>query len=157
MVQILQPTDFVENDEILYRSIRANAYEYKNGKLQLLSIAFNDSMMQPSVDRAKLCGNDPSYTKKSLNDGVISFPAKLIRAIDTNSAGEQSEIIYILDVIASPSRKNKAHAHISSDPACQNVKHFEQKIKHSLKRTINNHLNWEIIPTFNQQSDVVLN
>jgi hypothetical protein len=57
-------SDHVYDDETLYRSVVPSLWKQKSdGEFYLSSQAFADRNRRPSVDRARLCGHDPSYTQ----------------------------------------------------------------------------------------------
>ena len=134
--------DKVEDDEGLYRSVPKECFSIADGPLRLSSTAFNDPSKKPSVDRAKLCGSDPAYTKKKPTDGVVSLTALSVRQIADvvqNDKNGNLELAHSVDVIADPVKDNPvlpdnlAHALIVANPAFQSTGVFK-KLKECLAR-----------------------
>lgn len=128
----------VDNDEVLYRQVpnRSSHFSYSEGQLHLSSSAFNDASSQPSVDRARLNGNDPNRTKKAPTDGVASLVTEQVRAITDVVQRERDgtvEFTYRIDVEAAPIDGNEAHALIVTDPAFRSGNTFK-RLKESLAR-----------------------
>src|SRR5216683_6167433 len=77
------PINNVTDDEILYRRIVDGLYEVQDdGTVKFKSQAFGDVYFRTSVDRAKLCNNDPKRTLGNYSGGVVSLVALSVRAID---------------------------------------------------------------------------
>lgn len=119
--------DFVDDDEILYRRIPAGRrlYKYKiDGTIEISSEAFSDRELRISVDRAKLCGNNPRYTLGDIAGGVIALVAQDIRGVDdltrNDSKGNPIQRFKI-DVEPVPLPNNTAHAEIFAFPAFADV------------------------------------
>ena len=127
----MSDVQFVENDEELYRSVRADHDQYyydDDGNLIIRHIAFQDPQKKPSVDRAKLRNYQPEKTKKGDSDGVVSLITEEVRNIaDVNTKrfdkkGKEIEVIeHRVDVKYDPiyepiDEKNEAHALITPDP-----------------------------------------
>lgn len=154
--------DFVSGEEKLYRRVPADAQFYRIEKdmVQVSSTVFNDRNQQVSVDRAKLCNNDPKYTQKNPTDGVLALITKNVRAIDSVSSaipagGNPSKIVYVFDVKHDPiksdpdSPDNLAHAVIISTPDYANNSAFK-KLKERLALLVSNKPwdeTWEIQPS----------
>ena len=147
--------DRVENDEILYRCVPpSGVHQVIAGKLELSSTAFNDPTNQPSVDRAGLCGNNPSHTKKSPHDGVVKLVACEVRRIElARSEPNAKPANYRVDVMPDPVLpgndrglpSNLAHALIVADPTINSGSRFK-KLKEALARLASNG-GWLIEPT----------
>lgn len=114
--------DFVQDDEVLYRSVRGKygeEYAYDNiGKLKISSEAFRDRERKPSVDRAELKEFNPSLSKRSDTDGIISLIAADVRAIGTVKTKIQNTetTVHAVDVIYDPIPENPAHSQIVVNP-----------------------------------------
>ena len=110
--QILIP---VQNDEILYRSVRGKeGKEYttkSNGKPDFNYEAFKATNRKPSVDRAIL-RDHPSLSLLSDTDGIVSLIAGQVRAIKSVERPEGGAAVYAVDVIFAPTMENSAHAEI---------------------------------------------
>ena len=79
------PDDFVRNDEILYRRISARRKLYKirlDGTIEISSEAFSDRQLRVSVDRAKLCDNNPRYTLGNEPGIVVGLLTSDVRNVD---------------------------------------------------------------------------
>lgn len=107
---------YVEDGEILYRRIQAGK-KYKvpqpDGTFRLSSMAFGDPAYRPSVNRAELCGNDPSKTQINPTDGVVSLIACDVRAIDRvvqHDRNGEPIFTHNIDVEHMPEPQNFAHA-----------------------------------------------
>lgn len=104
----------VQNDEILYRSIRGKEgreYATINGKPDFNYEAFKATNRKPSVDRAML-RDHPSLSLLSDTDGIISLIAGQVRAIKSVESPEDGDAVYAVDVIFAPTVENHAHAEI---------------------------------------------
>lgn len=125
--------DCVDNDEALYRSVERTLWKQKNdGEFYLSSQAFADRNRRPSVDRAKLCGNDPSYTQFRLSDYVCSLVAEDVRAIATVVKHDKKgvpQIHHNIDVEPVPLPGNDAHAEIYAVPAISGGRLFERLLE----------------------------
>ena len=74
----------VTDDEILYRCLFPGMDMYKfrlDGTLEITSQAFADREGRASVDRAKLCDNNPRHTLADPMGGVVSVVAEDVRSI----------------------------------------------------------------------------
>lgn len=105
--------------------------------------------MQPSVDRSALCNSDPSHTKKSDTDGVVSVIADEVRAIKEvtqNDANGNVITTHAVDVIPDAIiPENPAHALIVASPAYANQRVFK-KLLERLRQLAERH-GWAIEPT----------
>ncbi len=112
--------DDVEDDEVLYRSVKPVHWKQRNdGEFYLSSQAFADRNCRPSVDRAKLCGHDPSYTQFRPSDYVCSLIAEDVRATATVvKYGKKGvpQVWHNVDVEPVPLSNNAAHAEIYAVP-----------------------------------------
>lgn len=135
---------FVEDDEILYRSIsikRSQCVPNGVGGYRLSSQAFTDSSQKPSVDRACLCDNDPTRAQKSPTDGIVSLIAREVRSIknfnqtkDGKPLQDESgqELMHVFDVIPDPITtppENPAHALIVTSPSYASRSAFNRLIE----------------------------
>ena len=134
--------DKVEDDELLYRSVPNGCFTIADGALRLTSTAFNDPTQKPSVDRAKLCGANPAYTKKKPTDGVVSLTTLSVRQIADvvqNDKHGNPKLVYAIDAIPDPVMDdpvlpdNLAHAIIMVNPDFESGNVF-RKLKESLAR-----------------------
>lgn len=100
-------TDFVKDEESLYRSVWRKDYCFfmsDEGNLCLSGEAFADKKRKPSVSRKHLCENPP-YSKLprlSDNDAVVLLTAEIIRKNAnpiTHKSGKNPQINHIIDVI----------------------------------------------------------
>ncbi|SRR6266851_9583878 len=114
--------DFVYDDEILYRRILAGRKLYKfrtDGTIEISSQAFSDRELRVSVDRAKLCGNNPKYTLGDKPGGVVGLVARDVRNLDNLARNDQRGDIlqrFRVDVEPAPLPGNDAHAEIYAIP-----------------------------------------
>src|SRR5437016_13014189 len=126
MVEI--PISDVSDDEILYRRILDgfDLYDVQaDGTVLFNSQAFADRSWRHSVDRAKLCNNEPKHTLGSFSGGVTSIVTRDVRLIndivqyDKNQNPIQLfkvdvEHVPIIDDPINPD--NPAHAEIHTSP-----------------------------------------
>src|SRR5579859_4118921 len=110
-------SDTVSNDETLYRRIK-NWPGYVvtlDGICRPSSMAFDEEEYRISVDRAKLCGHNPTYTQDEPEDGVYQFYAHEVRGIviDREAKIPNSPTVvsekYEIDVEPKPEPDNPAH------------------------------------------------
>ena len=75
----------IAEDEILYRCLFPGMDMYKfrpDATLEITSQAFADKAdRRASVDRAKMCGNNPQHTLRDPMGGVVSVVAGAVRSI----------------------------------------------------------------------------
>ena len=128
----------VEDDEVLYRRVACKEGLYvvtPDRRIRVSSAAFSDPHYRPSVDRAKMCENDPGQTQKVATDGVVSVITRDVRGIDTvvqnDSNGEpirkfcvDVEHVPVLDHPGLPD--NLAHAEIYLIPQVSNKTVFRR-------------------------------
>ena len=141
--------DHVHNDEVLYRCVfhdNPKNYTLEDGALRVNSSAFMDRSNQISVDRAKLCHNDPSYAQKNTQDGVIMLITREVRGIDDLKYQGKNPIDYDLDVVPDPDlgNNNMAHALIIANPNIENDQVF-RRLRRKLMIIANKH-GWLIRP-----------
>lgn len=125
--------DRVEDDETLYRSVVPNLWKQKNyGEFYLSSQAFADRRQRPSVDRAKLCGHDPSYARFRPSDYVCSLITRDVRAIDTVVRHDKKgvpQVRHNVDVEPVPLPDDPAHAEIYAVPEISGGRLFERLLE----------------------------
>ncbi len=118
----MNKNEVLQDDEVLYRSVRGelnNEYSYDDtNKLIISSQAFGDRNKKPSVDRAKLRAYDPSLSKLSDTDGIISLMTGEVRAIGKVKTKNQNVdvIVHAVDVVYAPTPENPAHSQITVNP-----------------------------------------
>jgi hypothetical protein len=115
----------VDDAELLYRAIRANADEYRlEGEAVRFSInAFNDPENKPSVDRSSI-RTTPADARFSATDGVAAVQAEEVRAIaSVRVQHPDGAIQYRVDVRHCPvykcesePRDNPAHCKVECAP-----------------------------------------
>jgi len=115
--------NFITDSEFLYRRILADDQRCyminDDGTIKVTSQAFSDREFKTSVDRAKLCNNDPKYTLGTKLGMVVSLVAGEIRKIDDvrrNDPRGRTIQQFKIDVEPVPSRRNVAHAEIHAIP-----------------------------------------
>lgn len=128
----------VDDSEVLYRAVRADADEYRmeaDGRPRFTANAFKDPFCKPSVDRNSL-RPEPRDTRFRSSDGVTSLVSKDVRAIGSvfvmSPDGKEVRLVYRVDVLHRPvvksdtePRDNPAHCQIECDPAIKNT-HFKR-------------------------------
>ena len=125
---MVSDNDSVDDDEILYRRLPPgfDLYHFTDdGTIKIHSQAFASRDCRISVDRAKLCGNDPRYTLDKRGGGVVSLVARDIRNIaDLARRDSNGNIIqqFKIDVEPVPLPENFAHAEIYAIPGFENNK-----------------------------------
>lgn len=129
--QLAAVPDEVDSSETLYRRVRNGTCKFVEGHWKCSENAFGDLDKEPSVDRAKCCGNDPAYTRLEAADAVASLSARDVRNINTvvqrtGATGATISHRYKIDVRPDPikdepgTRDNPAHAKIHADEALTN-------------------------------------
>jgi hypothetical protein len=125
--------DRVDDDEILYRSVVPNLWKQKNsGEVYLSSQAFAGRNRRPSVDRAQLCGHEPSYAQFRLSDYVGNLVAESVRAIDTVVKHDKKgvpQVHHNIDVEPVPLPDDAAHAEIYAVPEISGGRLFERLLE----------------------------
>lgn len=146
----------VGDKEAIYRSVQCNNksdvdnYKYENGQLHFSSQIFRDRFKKPSVDRATLCNNDPTYTQVSESDGVVELIVQDVRKITnitylTPSGPEKGTLIdYQIDVIERPEEDNDAHAQIESQPEFKSPRTFKRM--QEMLAILASSAGWKILP-----------
>lgn len=120
------------DDEKLYRCVKP---QYANEQGRLSSQAFTHRSRRVSVDRAKLCGNDPAHVKVAATDFVCSMITGQVRAIPgvvRKTSGGEVSVQHIVRVDPEPLAHNPAHASIYGDPEITSDKVFK-RLKESLR------------------------
>lgn len=129
------PTTYVENEERLYRLVQPKYVQWTEEGPQIGVNAFLAENFRVSVDRATLCGHDPSHTQVYDTDYVCSMLTSDVRATDTvrkgASMGESASTVYKIDVEHVPECDNYAHAEIYGTPSISKRKPFS-KLKERL-------------------------
>lgn len=111
--------DYVDDAEMLYRCVKRVHWKQKeNGEFYLSAQAFTDRQYRPSVDRARLCGHDPSHTQVDEHDYVCNLLTADVRAIGSVVKYRNNEPVqqYAVDVDPVPRPDNAAHAEIYAHP-----------------------------------------
>lgn len=147
-------SDVIADDEILYRCVfngLDNYYRVGEFGLELTSQAFTDRSLAPSVDRAKLCNNNPKHTQKNPNDGVVSLITGEVRMINISQNDPKGNPLfdYKIDVCPRPTQDNPSHAQIEPSPKYKNQKYF-RKVTNRLALLATERIKkqgWEIKPS----------
>jgi hypothetical protein len=131
----IDPSDPVSNDELLYRRVLPVHIDCEVQPPKLRSEAFFDRDKKISVDRAEICGHDPTYTQEEPQNYVRCLRARKVREIDDVVTGDvrSGEIQHNIDVVPYPLTDNDAHAHIVGRPHVSSKGAF-RKLRHSLLR-----------------------
>lgn len=126
----------VLDDETLYRSVPIGQNLYRtdpDGRWRLSSQAFNDRTREPSVDRATLCGDDPTRSQFRSTDGVVKVYAKEVRSISgisgSGGGAARRTVTYDIDVVPAPLAENPAHAVIKPSPAYKSGSVFKRVLE----------------------------
>ena len=107
--------DFVHDDEILYRRIPAGRKLYKirtDGTIEISSEAFSDRQLRVSVDRAKLCDNNPRFTLGNEPGVVVGLLTSDVRNLENLTRNDQKGnplVQFKIDVEPVPLSDNPAH------------------------------------------------
>lgn len=114
----LDTEDRIGDDELLYRCVKRVHWKREGDSFRLSSQAFTDRYYRISVDRANLCGNDPSNTQMDDTDYVRSLLTADVRATNTVIKYENNVplVHHNVDVESAPLPDNTAHAEIYTDP-----------------------------------------
>lgn len=143
-------SDIVGNDEIMFRRVDADGWKRNSltGEAEVHSSAFMDRKLHPSVDRARLCNDDPTWTQAGNDDfGVAELLTADIRTIDSVrelDAKQRPIQGYRIDVVADPLPDNIAHAEIRADPEITKRKPFD-RLRAALA-VLANRRGWRIKP-----------
>lgn len=145
----------ITDNEILYRRIRDDMDLYDtlaDGTVLFNSQAFAERSWRPSVDRAKLCGNDPRHTLGSFSGGVTSILTFDVRSINdlvqyrneipVENFEVDVEHVPIIHELNEPD--NFAHAEIYTKPPCPNKRVFKRLCEKLA--LLANARQWEIKP-----------
>ena len=143
--------DIVRNEEKLYRSFRGEIEydEYSindTGEYIIQPAAFRDRNKQPSVDRAKLRDFNPSLSKLSDTDGIVSLITGEVRCLPKNDI-ELAD--HTIDVVYMPTMENPAHSQTMITPKCIISKTRAKKAFKSLQKALARLANlkgWELKP-----------
>ena len=134
----MENDNFVRDKEELYRSVRGemkyDEYSINDaGEYIVQPAAFRDRHRQPSVDRAELKGFDPSLSKLSDTDGIVSLITGKVRGLPK----EDIELAdHTIDVIYMPTIENPAHSQIITTPKYSISKTREKKAFKSLQKAL---------------------
>jgi hypothetical protein len=152
------PISDVDPDEILYRRVPDSIELYEiqdDGTVKFKTLAFTDVDFRTSVDRAKLCNNDPKCTAAPVpGSGVVSLVTSDVRAIDDviqYGKWQKPLMVFEVDVEHVPilddpvEPDNLAHAEIHTKPECPNRGVFK-RLRERLV-LLANHRQWELKPS----------
>lgn len=138
--------DRVGDDETLYRRVSCRVRK-KDGSVS--SAAFGgDNDLIPSVNRASLCGNDPTSVLTPLRPEsrcVVSLVTRRVRAISTARLS--------IDVVPDPIKDdpvwpdNPAHALITSEPPLTSENTAAKNVARDFRRALARLSTWEISPS----------
>jgi hypothetical protein len=113
----------ITDDEFLYRCLFPGMEMYNfrpDGTLEITSQAFADREdRRASVDRAKMCGNNPQFTLRHPMGGVVSIVAGEVRSLaglSRNNKAGKSILDFAVEVEHAPLPENDAHAEIYTNP-----------------------------------------
>lgn len=126
---------FVANEEVLYRCVRSGRNLkalQPDGTFKLSAMAFSDPYYRPSVNRAKLCDNNPKLTQFDPKDGVVQLVTHEVRAIGTvvqNDPKGKPIKKFNIDVEHVPEPDNFSHAEIYANPEIQSKSVFRKMIE----------------------------
>lgn len=131
----INPWDPVSDPELLYRRVLPVHVDYEVQPPQPVSEAFFDRDKKISVDRADLCGHDPTHTQEKSENFVRCLRAKGVRGINDVVTGDErtGKAQHDIDVVPYPLNDNDAHAHIVGKPHVSSKGAF-RKLRHSLLR-----------------------
>lgn len=139
------------DEEILYRRVLYGKNHYRvdeSGDVYLSSTAFADKTWRPSVDRAELCGHDPSFTQQNEENAVVSVVCQDVREIDTvveNDKKGRQVLRHRVDVLPDPWPDNAAHAIVAPIPDYRKPKQVFRRLLEALVRLAQQRP-WEILP-----------
>ena len=114
--------DFVSDEEILYRriSIHRNLYKVKpDGTVEISSAAFSDRELRVSVDRTRLCDNNPRHTlgnEPGIVIGLLTYDVRNVKDLTRNDSAGKPIQSFKVDVEPVPLPENAAHAEIFAIP-----------------------------------------
>jgi hypothetical protein len=129
-----QESEWVEDEETLYRRVRAGRRLYQIGDDGLVKFepsAFSERNMRPSVDRARLCNANPWHTKYEPTDGVTSVVAVDVRQLEPLPQLDSKKRpitgkVFQADVEPKRIDGNDAHAEIFLHPTCNSRGVFDR-------------------------------
>jgi hypothetical protein len=125
----------VQSHERLYRLVQPKYVQWTEEGPQIGVNAFLAENWRVSVDRADLCGHNPSHTQVDDSDYICSMVTSDVRATDTvfkgPGEGESEPTTYKIDVEHIPLPDNYAHAEICGNPSISKRKPFS-KLKERL-------------------------
>lgn len=130
--------DSVNGEEWLYRRVNPLKVDKSTGRP--LSQAFGPIENGMSVDRAKLCNNDPAHVQQEATDYVCSATAEAVRDIKIDRRDEKGRIIetHRGEVTATPKVGNDAHADVHEERKFPKPNNYK-RLKASLAQTFS----WE--------------
>lgn len=130
--------DPVNAEEWLYRRVNPLKVDKSTGRP--LSQALGPIEDGMSVDRAKLCGNDPSHVQYEAIDYVCSATAEAVRNIKIERRDKKGTVVetHSGEVSATPRADNVAHADVHEAPKFPKSNNYK-RLKASLAQTFN----WE--------------
>ena len=105
--------DRVEDDEELYRNVRADWKRYKHysckaGIVEIKFNAFRDADKKPSVDRAKLLDCDPQRALLNNTNGIVSVQASKVREIgEVKTKTEKGDVVHTVDIVFCPTSETR--------------------------------------------------
>lgn len=156
-------TDRVGDDELLFRSVEGDPakkhwHRDEDNVLRVSSAAFMDPAYKPSIDRARLCGDDPTWTRRNPADGVVRLTAAGIRAIDPAKVADLDAKGHVaqerrVDAVPDPieedaalqRRANPAHALVVTTPQIATNNKAWSRVRAALAFVANEH-GWAIEP-----------
>jgi len=148
----------VADDEQLFRRVRESVagqtcYRVDGNRVIFSQAAFNDPKNEPSFDRERL-RSDPQMTRLSVQDGVVTLRAELIRRIGPikrlTEKGKQARdeagkpIVYGVNPISDPRFGDCAHALVVMTPDTAGAGVFK-RLKDALAR-LATEAGWTIAP-----------
>ena len=152
----MRENEIVEDDEELYRNVHGDPqfdeYYYDvEGKLIFQRAAFNDTDKKPSVDRAKMVGDNPSDALLNPTNGIVSLLAKDVRAITgVKTTVENETTVHAVDVVYDPECERLAHSIITVKPEYPKVGNQQKKafrrLRTALARLATQNGKWTVQP-----------
>lgn len=148
---MVKENDFVDDEEVLYRRIPSGRDLYSiadDGTIKIGSQAFYSGDFRISVDRAKLCSNNPGFTLGVGSGGVVSLVTSDVRAIVGLARNDSKGRVirqFAIDVEPVPLSDNPAHAEIYAIPGFDyNESKVFRRLRERLVQLVENR--WEIRP-----------
>ena len=133
---------FVEDSEELYRNVKPRLqwveYSYDNSnRLIIQPGAFHDPHKQPSVDRAKLLGLNPSCALLNKENGIVSLAVSDVRKIgDVVTSTEVRTVVHAVEIKFLPKPTRPAHSHIIVEPEFFGSKSKQNKVFKFLRKAL---------------------